>query len=402
MPKLLCTVITLFTFFALNAQYKNDNVLFKTVYPQDLSTQLKLNPGYLLLDVRSKGEYADTSSMASTNLGHLKNAKNIDVQELASHLNDLQDYKNKPIFVYCSYSQRSRRASQMLADSGFTKVYNINGGMTTLIQTRGAVNGLYETTNKYTILSPAEFCQELNNKNSFILDIRSDSAYRGISTSITVNAMGTILNAHHIASDQLSNSLQSLPQNKKIILVDDYGDKSAEAATMLSSKGFTNIAILFDGLFNFENTNSADVSCKNSVWLHDTKFKLISPEEFDQLIKHDPQLSILDVRNPDEFANKAKNAWRNQGHIKNAINISAPDLFKRWDELLSSKNKPIVIYSFSSDMAGYNAASTLIDNGFTKVYLLSGGIWNIRWRANNIKGKLALIDMVTDVPAEYL
>ena len=43
-------------------QYKNDNVLYRLVYFQDLCKTMEENPGYLLLDVRSKGEYEDTSS----------------------------------------------------------------------------------------------------------------------------------------------------------------------------------------------------------------------------------------------------------------------------------------------------------------------------------------------------
>ena len=290
----------------------------------------------------------------------------------------------------------------MLADSGFTNVFNINGGMTTLLQSRGILKNMYATRNKYSLLSPADLCVELLNNNSYVVDIRSDSAFRGLSTNAMENSMGRIINSHNIPVKLLASSIEALPHDKKIILVDDFGEKSPDAALQLSSKGFRDVAILFEGLFNFENTNTSDLSCKNSVWLHDTKFQLISVEEFDQLIKNDPRLSILDVRNPDEFSNKAKDSWRNQGHVKNAINISAADLLKRWDELYEVKDKPIVVYSFGSDTPGYDAATTLISNGFTKVFLLSGGIWNIRWRANNIKGKSGLKDLVTDVPEENL
>src|ERR1044071_4450127 len=120
--------------FAASAQYKNDNVKFKTVDPTDLCAFLQANPGYLILDVRSKGENCDTSSNG-LNIGRIKGAKNIDVGELGGRLNEISDYKESPVFVYCSHSQRSRRASAMLADSGFTHVYNINGGMTAVYYT---------------------------------------------------------------------------------------------------------------------------------------------------------------------------------------------------------------------------------------------------------------------------
>jgi rhodanese-related sulfurtransferase len=116
----------------LDAQFKNDNVLYKTVDPADLCKEFKKNKNALILDVRSKGEHYDTSSFTNLNLGHLKGAINIDINTLGSRLSEIQAYKDQPIFIYCSHSQRSRRASKMLADSGFNKVYNINGGLSAI------------------------------------------------------------------------------------------------------------------------------------------------------------------------------------------------------------------------------------------------------------------------------
>lgn len=400
MSKYIITAAIVLCLFKVSAQYKNDNVVYKTVYPQNLKKELKANQGYLLLDVRSKGEYADTSSMASANLGHLHNAININVHELGMRINELKDYKNKPVFVYCSHSQRSRRASKMLADSGFTKVFNINGGLTTLIQTNGAVNGLYETNNKYTIISPQDFCTRVNDKNNYIIDIRSDSAFQGISKNVVTNSMGRIKKSHNIPYDELDSAIETLPHNKRIIIVDDFGDEGAEAAAMLSKKGFTDVALLLDGLFNFENTNTTDITCKNLVWEHPSKYQLISAEEFQQMVNQHLEMPIVDVRTVEEFTNTSNEVWRNQGRVKNSINIAATQMTTRWDELYTYKDKPVVIYSSGSDNAGYEAAEVLTSHDFTKVYLLSGGIWNIRWRANNIQGKMGLKELITDVPPE--
>ena len=132
MKQLLLLIGSFILCSTINAQYQFDNVKFKTVYIEDLCQTLKENPGFLLLDVRSTGEFHDTSTSINYNIGHLNNAINIDVRELPVRLKELYAYKNKPVFIYCSHSQRSRRASALLADSGFTKVYNINGGLTNL------------------------------------------------------------------------------------------------------------------------------------------------------------------------------------------------------------------------------------------------------------------------------
>jgi rhodanese-related sulfurtransferase len=80
--------------------------------------------------VRTPGEFRDTSASASLNIGRLKGAVNIDVNEVKNRLDEIRAYKNKPVFVICSHSQRSRVCSKLLADSGFTHVINVNGAMT--------------------------------------------------------------------------------------------------------------------------------------------------------------------------------------------------------------------------------------------------------------------------------
>jgi rhodanese-related sulfurtransferase len=201
---------------SLSAQFKYDNVSFKTVYINDLCDSLRKNPDRLILDVRSPGEFSDTSSSASLNIGHLKGAKNIDVSEVKNRLKELQAYKNKPIFVICSHSQRSRVCSKMLADSGFTNVINVNGAMTEFNLLKNTsipcVNDLYETANQFKLLSPKEVAQLMvSKKDLFILDVRSDSAFRGISRDISVNAQGKLKGSVNIPFAQLQHRLIRFP-----------------------------------------------------------------------------------------------------------------------------------------------------------------------------------------------
>ncbi|HUS01305.1 MAG TPA: rhodanese-like domain-containing protein [Chitinophagaceae bacterium] len=400
MHKFSILAAMLFACIQLNAQYKNDNVLYKTVYPEDLAQQLKASGGYLLLDVRSKGENEDTSSFG-LNIGRLKNARNIDVRQLGTRLNELQQYKDQPVFVYCSHSQRSRRASKMLADSGFTKVYNINGGMTTLIQSNYGLNDIYETKDNYQLLSPVELCKDINNKNVYLLDVRDDSGYNGISTNETINAMGKLKNTAHIPFATLENSVSQIPTNKKIIIVDEYGNESIKAATLLTSKGYKNVAVLFDGLFNFMTNNAAELVCKNAVWANSKQYHIVTADEFNDMAKQNKDAVIIDTRTVAEYNNQAKDSWRNMGHIKNAINIPYSEFDNRLNELTAYKTKPIIVYHFNSTDS-YNAAAKLVASGFTNVNVLAGGIFNLRWRAANIKNKAALKDWVVDVPAENL
>src|SRR3954452_13126972 len=123
-------------FFSGKAQqpFRFDNVLYKTVYWNDAVRLMNENHNYLVLDVRTPGEYADTSQSTHMNMGRVKGAVNINIDSFSQHLEELKKYTNENIFVYCSHSQRSRRVSKLLADNGFKNVYNINGGMSIAIE----------------------------------------------------------------------------------------------------------------------------------------------------------------------------------------------------------------------------------------------------------------------------
>lgn len=77
----------------------------------DISQVIK--DGAVILDVRSKGEYAG---------GHVKGSVNIPVNVLQGQLLKLD--KNKPIITCCASGMRSATAKSILQSNGFTQVYN--------------------------------------------------------------------------------------------------------------------------------------------------------------------------------------------------------------------------------------------------------------------------------------
>ena len=70
--------------------------------------------GAIILDVRSKGEYAG---------GHIKGSINISVDALQHNLDKLKD-KNKPIITCCASGMRSASAKSILKSSGYVQVHN--------------------------------------------------------------------------------------------------------------------------------------------------------------------------------------------------------------------------------------------------------------------------------------
>ncbi len=77
-----------------------------------------INP--LILDVRTDREFND---------GHIENSILIPVQVLQMRLSELEEYKDRPIFIYCRSGNRSTVASRMLIDKGFTQVTNLRHGV---------------------------------------------------------------------------------------------------------------------------------------------------------------------------------------------------------------------------------------------------------------------------------
>jgi rhodanese-related sulfurtransferase len=383
------------------AQYKNDNVLFKTVFVEDLCGQLKSNPNAVLLDVRSKGEYEDTSTFYSLNIGRLKNTIHLDINEMPARWRELTPYKDKPLYVMCSHSQRSRRVSKMLADSGFTNIINVNGGLTTYNLLFNAANacGLYESHNAYKLISPLNLCEFISgNKNLFILDVRNDSAFRGISTDERQNVLGTINGSVNIPLAMLKTSTANVPAGKKILIVDNLGADAAQAAGILASKGYTDVNVLFNGLEMLEGLGA---NCMNKTVKSTVKYKILPADDFDALMHKRNDVVLVDVRTAEEFNSQSKTSWRNVGHIRNAVNIPLAELDQHAGSL--AKDKPIVVYHFSSGSPDpYTAAKKLTDIGYTNVYVLQTGVFGLRWRAANIKGKSHLKDYVIDVPADNL
>lgn len=74
----------------------------------------------LLLDVREINEYRE---------GHLRDAKHIPLGQLGGKIDQLKSWKDKPVIIYCRTGNRSGVACNLLAKQGFTRLYNLAGGI---------------------------------------------------------------------------------------------------------------------------------------------------------------------------------------------------------------------------------------------------------------------------------
>ena len=74
----------------------------------------------IVLDVRDPAEFAQ---------GHIPNARNIPVANLAERLGELDKFKERTVVAVCASGVRSAKACSELQKAGFAKVVNLAGGI---------------------------------------------------------------------------------------------------------------------------------------------------------------------------------------------------------------------------------------------------------------------------------
>ena len=90
---------------------------------QTLRQKIDSNEDVLVLDVRTAEDFIGEQ-------GHIANAQNIAVENLSSCLDELVEYTEKTVAIVCRTDRRSAKASQILAQNGFSDVHIVKGGMT--------------------------------------------------------------------------------------------------------------------------------------------------------------------------------------------------------------------------------------------------------------------------------
>jgi len=92
------------------------------VSPADLHFQMDAVQPPIILDVRYPVEY-------DGDLGQIAGAKQIPLNTLSARYKELEDFQDCRIIVVCRAGVRSTTAAAMLKALGFSKVFNLSGGM---------------------------------------------------------------------------------------------------------------------------------------------------------------------------------------------------------------------------------------------------------------------------------
>ena len=78
------------------------------------------NDDALILDIRAATEYKN---------GYIKGAKNTPLAELTAKIDSYNNYKDKPVLVYCNSGSSATGGLKLLKKAGFEKINNLEGGI---------------------------------------------------------------------------------------------------------------------------------------------------------------------------------------------------------------------------------------------------------------------------------
>ena len=108
-----------------NAEDGMDEFDYKTVKYNNITGSefeklVEENKDAVILDVRDAKDY---------DKGHVENSINIPIDEFESRINELKDYQDKEILIYCSVGRRSAQAAEILENGGYKDISNSVDGV---------------------------------------------------------------------------------------------------------------------------------------------------------------------------------------------------------------------------------------------------------------------------------
>jgi rhodanese-related sulfurtransferase len=231
------------------------------------------------------------------------------------------------------------------------------------------------------LISPEKVAEILKTqKDSYIiLDVRTKEEFDS----------GHLDSAVLIPVDELETRYGELSKDKPIIVYCRSGNRSAKAAALLISKGFSQVYDMSGGINAWtgmgypvivesnsttvyneasnasqepQNTTSGATTATDNTDISGIKY--ITSDELNTKVAKGEDIIILDVRSEDSYMLK---------HIKGAVNIPYRDFEGRMGELDSLKE--IIIYCSNFDCGlSANAVALLVKSGFKNVFVLEGGI----------------------------
>ena len=128
-------VLLIFIFIA-TALFSNSKIDYRTakIYKEDISSNSAFSMqknGALLIDVRTKPEFKNLRAKDSINIPifYAKTGKRVFNRNFINEIYDISNKNiNKEIILICRSGSRTKLASNILAEQGFSNIYNVQYG----------------------------------------------------------------------------------------------------------------------------------------------------------------------------------------------------------------------------------------------------------------------------------
>jgi len=132
---------------------------FEEINSDQFSEKINTDEEPQILDVRTPDEFASEHIEKAVNL----NWNSSDFETKAANYD-----KSKPVYVYCLSGGRSKKAAKKLSELGFTKVYELEGGIL-----KWKADGKMEKSSKLTGMTMDDFNKLLHTDKKVLIDFNA-------------------------------------------------------------------------------------------------------------------------------------------------------------------------------------------------------------------------------------
>jgi rhodanese-related sulfurtransferase len=232
----------------LKSKYYTNSLKYTLASPFEFLKALN-NKKYQVIDVRPDSLYYGTSQDEWQNsLGYIESVLHIPYDKVKDNLNLLN--KNKIILLFDGDGELSPIAANYLSDSGY-KTSILLFGLDNFVSYIPSTERKF-LKSKYQIILPSELLKLSQNKNTVLIDVRTESEYTSTDTADWRN-VGRLKNAINIPLSKLSKEKVSSYEGKKIILYDIMmHEELYEFAIQLKEYGYNDFYLLAGGIIQLK------------------------------------------------------------------------------------------------------------------------------------------------------
>lgn len=382
--------------FSARSQSSDDlNFRYKEIsLPELMKKKQKGDKNMLILDVRTRGEYNDTLSRGKAlNIGHIKGAINIPLQELQQNpeaIKQLDPYKDKDIYVICSHSYRSRVISKLLLERNFANITNVQGGMSEWYRNYDELKPYrseYENKISYKNISPSEVFTKMK-RNEPIVFIGLNSPPRFYYDSVNVDIYSHFIDLKNIEYFNAKDSSAVLVKaksaaGKPVVIFNTIGGGAGEMAEWLATAGVPNVNYLVGSLYGLYEyvINFQPDEPEGKYFTEHSLIHFLSAPSLCRALEKPNKIQLVDIQHDTLFAKATTGTKLTYSHLKAAVNFpyykSADEFAKQFPD----KSKKYVLIPHQG-FIGMQLADALLAKGY-KLGWLMGGNERWEWYTNN-------------------